>query len=72
MNPVKHKNLTGNDNQLSLSFVKTLDEMRKDYRIRYVVVPGITDQEEDIQKLGKFLQTLPNFQRIELLPYHNL
>ena len=72
MNPVKHKNLTGNDNQLSLSFVKTLDEMRKDYRIRYVVVPGITDQEEDIQKLGEFLQTLPNFQRIELLPYHNL
>ncbi len=68
----KHKALTGNDNQLPLSFVQTIDEMKKEYRIRYVVVSDLTDQENDIHQLGTFLETLPNFQRIELLPYHNL
>ncbi|GHW02877.1 pyruvate formate-lyase-activating enzyme [candidate division SR1 bacterium] len=72
INSQKHKNLTGNDNQLSLSFIKKLDDMQKNYRIRYVVVPELTDTEQDIKKLGEFLQTLPNLQRIELLPYHNL
>jgi pyruvate formate lyase activating enzyme len=55
-----------------MNFVRYLDEQKKTYRIRYVVVPEHTDQEADIRLLGDFLQTLPNFQRIELLPYHNL
>ena len=72
MNPEKHKELTGMNNQPSLDFVRYVDAQKKDYRIRYVVVPGLTDQEEDVRRLGEFLQTLPNFQRIELLRYHNL
>jgi pyruvate formate lyase activating enzyme len=71
-NPGKHKELTGLDNQHPMDFIRYLDQQRKTYRIRYVVVPGRTDGEADIRLLGEFLQTLPNFQRIELLPYHNL
>ncbi|GHV22956.1 pyruvate formate-lyase-activating enzyme [Bacteroidia bacterium] len=72
VNPDKHKELTGLDNQHPMDFVRYLDAEQKTYRIRYVVVPERTDQEADIRLLGEFLQTLPNFQRIELLPYHNL
>lgn len=71
-NSEKHKTLTWLDNQHPMDFVKYLDEQQKTYWIRYVVVPGYTDGEDDVRKLGEFLQTLPNFQRIELLPYHNL
>jgi pyruvate formate lyase activating enzyme len=71
-NPEKHKELTGLDNQHPIDFIRYLDQQRKTYRIRYVVVPGRTDREDDVRLLGEFLQTLPNFQRIELLPYHNL
>jgi pyruvate formate lyase activating enzyme len=55
-----------------MRFIRYIDELKKTYRMRYVVVPWVTDQEEDVRLLGDFLQTLPNFQRIELLPYHNL
>lgn len=72
LNPEKHQKLTGLDNEHPMNFVKYLDEQEKTYRIRYVVVPEYTNQEADVRKLGEFLQTLPNFQRIELLPYHNL
>lgn len=71
-NPEKHKELTGLDNEHPMNFVRYLDEQGKTYWIRYVVVPERTDQEADVRLLGAFLQTLPNFQRIELLPYHNL
>lgn len=72
INQNRHKNLTWNDNQNSLSFVQYLDEEKKNYRVRYVVVPWYTDNEEDIRGLGEFLKELKNLQRIELLPYHNL
>jgi len=51
MHPEKHKNLTGLDNVQPINFVKYLDEQGKTYRIRYVVVPGHTDEEEDIRLL---------------------
>ena len=40
--------------------------------IRQVVVPGLTDNEEYITELGKFIKTLNNVEKVELLPYHLL
>ena len=40
--------------------------------IRQVVVPGKTDSEEYIRELGKFIKTLNNVEKVELLPYHLL
>jgi pyruvate formate lyase activating enzyme len=37
-----------------------------------VVVPGLTDNEVDIKKVWEFIQSLKNFQRINLLPYHTM
>ena len=42
-NEEEHKKLTGLSNENSLNFVRYLDELKKDYWIRYVVVPGYTD-----------------------------
>jgi pyruvate formate lyase activating enzyme len=39
LNPEKHQQLTGLDNQHPLDFVRYLDSQQKMYRIRYVVVP---------------------------------
>lgn len=72
INSAKHQALTGSDNTFPLAFIKKVDALQKSYWIRYVVVPELTDQEEDIRALGTFLQELSHFQRIELLPYHNL
>ena len=37
-----------------------------------MVVPGITYQEEALTKLGEFLKTLSNVEKLEVLPYHSL
>lgn len=72
INPELHKKLTWMNNQTSLDFIRYIDGEWKDYWIRYVVVPGLTDKEEDLNKMWEFLASLKNFQRLDLLPYHTL
>ena len=67
-----HEHITGIKNLNSLDFIRYIDSIWMNYRIRYVVVPGLTDKENDIKKLWKFLQSLQNFQKINLLPYHTM
>lgn len=40
--------------------------------VRHVVVPGLTDQEVHLAALRRYVDTLPNVQRVELLPFHKL
>lgn len=40
--------------------------------IRHVVVPGITFQREELEALGRFLATLSNVEKLEVLPYHSM
>lgn len=68
----KHKNLTGITNEMPLEFIKYIDKEGKNYWIRYVIVPGYTDDEKDLEKVWLFLKSLSHFQQIDLLPYHNL
>ncbi|MDP4146011.1 MAG: pyruvate formate-lyase-activating protein [Bacillota bacterium] len=68
----KHKKLTGKDRIGSDEFIKALKANNTKVWIRHVVVPGITDSEEHIVKLAKFIKGLNNIEKIELLPYHSL
>ena len=40
--------------------------------IRQVLIPGYTDDEQDLLKLKKFISTLKTVEKIELLPYHDM
>ena len=40
--------------------------------IRQVLIPGITDNKEDLIQLKDFISSLNTVEKIELLPYHNL
>lgn len=40
--------------------------------VRHVVVPGLTDGEAHMRALAAYVETLPNVQRVQLLPYHTL
>ena len=66
------KDLVGVSNKLELAFAKYLSDIRKDVWIRQVLVPGITDHEEDLLKLKEFLSTLTNVKKVEILAYHDL
>lgn len=67
-----HKSLTGHTNENILDMATYLSEQGKDMWIRYVLVPGYTDSEEDIKKLHDFIETLDTVKRVEVLPYHTL
>lgn len=69
---VAHKELTGQSNEKILAFARYLDEIGKPVWIRHVVVPGITYKEEALKKLGVFIRTLSNVEKLEVLPYHTL
>lgn len=68
--PEEHKKLTGHANSRILAFAEYLKEQKKPLWIRHVVVPGITFQREELLALGRYLKTLPNMEKLEVLPYH--
>lgn len=66
------KNLTGVSNQRELEFARYLSKHHKTMWIRQVLVPGITDKEEDLKKLKEFISELETVEKVEILPYHDL
>ncbi len=68
----KHKALTGFPNHNILSFARYLNQKNIPVWIRHVVVPGITDDKEYLEKLGNFLSDFDNVEKIETLPYHSM
>jgi len=68
----KSKDLTGVGIEKSLKLAKHLDERNIPVWIRHVLVPGVTDDFENLEKLGQFVASLNNVERFELLPYHTL
>ncbi|MDD3239717.1 MAG: pyruvate formate-lyase-activating protein [Lachnospira sp.] len=72
INDEKHKDLTGWTNSNILDLAKYLSDNDKDMWIRYVLVPGYTDDEQDMEGLRDFVKTLKTVKRFEILPYHTL
>ena len=68
----KCKNLTGVSNMYTLEFARYLNSIGKPMWLRQVIVPGYTDDEDDLLKLKKFIKSLDNITRVDLLPYHDL
>ena len=72
INRKKHINLTGMANDHILEFARLLSEREIPVWIRHVLVPSITDDEQDLNDLGDFIGTLKNVKKVEILPYHKL
>ena len=66
------KDLTGVSNKKELTFAKYLSDIKKPMWIRQVLVPGITDNEEDLLKLKDFIHSLNSVEKVEILPYHDM
>ena len=72
INNEKCINLTGAPNKHTLEFAKYLNNLNIPVWIRQVLVPGYTDDRLDLLELKKFINSLNNIEKVELLPYHNL
>ena len=67
----KCRKLTGFSNVNELDFARYLSSHKIKMWIRYVLVPGYTDDEQDLIETRKFIDTLKNVERVEVLPYHD-
>lgn len=72
INNEKCKDLTGLGNEKAIKLARHLDERSIPVWIRQVLIPGITDDYEDLKSLGQFISSLNNVDRIEFLPYHGM
>ncbi len=72
IDPEKHKELTQQPNDGILAFAAYLNEKQIPMWIRHVVVPGITDDDEYLYKLGQFIGKFTNLKALDVLPYHTM
>lgn len=68
----RHKSLTGHGNENILEMARYLSDHGKDMWIRHVLVPNLTDDEEGLKELDRFISTLKTVKRVEILPYHTM
>ena len=66
----KHRELTGRTNRNILDCARYLSDIGKPIWVRHVLVPGVTDNDDDLHALRAFIDTLQNVKRVEVLPYH--
>jgi len=67
-----HRQITGRSNRRTLEFARYLHEQHIPAWVRYVLVPGYSDKEEHLHRLGQFLHEMDNVEKIEIQPYHKL
>ncbi|WP_236062374.1 pyruvate formate-lyase-activating protein [Actinacidiphila acididurans] len=68
----RYRRLTGAPLSPTLAFATRLDRLGVPVRIRYVLVPGRTDDEEAIDGLAGFVAGLSNVEQVDVLPFHKL
>jgi len=72
MNTEQHKLLTGQTNEKTLAFIQYLQELSKPVWLRYVLVPGYSDQADHLHQLGQHFKDFNNIEKLEIQPYHEL
>ncbi len=68
----KHRALTGVGNTKIQRFTQYLSDINKPVWIRYVLVPGYTDDEIDLIAAYEYLKKFKNIEKIEVLSYHSM
>ncbi len=69
---IKHKAITGVDHSKPAAFAQLLSKRRIPVWIRYVLIPGYTDSDVDLQAAASFINSLNHVHKIEVLPYHSM
>jgi pyruvate formate lyase activating enzyme len=72
MDADKHLLYTSAPNKLILDNLIKLSGEEANIIVRVPLIPGINDDEENLERCASFLNSLPNLQAVELMPYHEI
>jgi pyruvate formate lyase activating enzyme len=70
MDEDRHRAATGQSNRIILDNLKALSKMHSEIRIRVPVIPGINDDDGNMEAAARFLSSLAGLRQVDLLPYH--
>ena len=71
MDDTRHRRYTGVSNRRILSNLDELAAEGPPVQIRFPLVPGVTDTEDNLKAVVGYLAARPRLTRIALLPYHH-
>lgn len=67
-----YRRVTGKELEPTLRFAEHLAELGNTVWVRYVLVPGLTDEPENVEAVAAFAAGLGNVERVDVLPFHRL
>jgi pyruvate formate lyase activating enzyme len=67
-----HRRVTGASAEAPRRFARQLSDLGKPMWVRFVLVPGLTDNLADVARLADFVQELSGVERVEVLPFHKM
>jgi len=70
--PGRHKELTGMEIGPTLAFARRLAERRRPVWLRFVLVPGWSDQPGEAEGVAGLASELANVERVDVLPFHQM
>jgi len=68
----KHRQLTGREPGPTRDFAKRLASRRRPMWVRFVLVPGLTDDPAEVEQIARFAGSLGNVERVDVLPFHQM
>ena len=71
MDSEKHRRYTGVPNEQILSNLESLAKQGANINIRIPIIPGINSDDENIDRTGAFVSSLPGAYDINILAYHS-
>jgi pyruvate formate lyase activating enzyme len=72
MDAGKHIKYTSVSNRLILSNLQKLSREEVHIIVRIPLIPGINDDDENLEQAGSFLAALPDLDGVEVMPYHEI
>jgi pyruvate formate lyase activating enzyme len=70
--PATYYRITGKELEPTLRFAERLAAMNKPVWVRYVLVPGLSDAADNIEKVARFIGPMKNIEWVEVLPFHQM
>ncbi len=72
MDDEMHRRYTGVSNKKILKNLETLSGLNTPHHIRFPLIPGITDTDENVLSVAEFVRALGSVSRIDILPMHRI
>jgi pyruvate formate lyase activating enzyme len=72
MDDEKHRRFTRVSNKLILENLRQLAQTHGHITIRFPVIPGVNEDDENVSRLGEFISSLRNIGEVDVLPYHKM